>query len=162
MKKSGSSPVGFYTMGVACLFLAVFFLIVIFGARTYRSIVTGQAGNNETRALLSYLATCMKANDTEGAVDVYEEDGVTVLSIADGSSGYGLRIYQHQNTLLEEYGRLGEALDPGSAQVIGETAVFRVEEVAGHTYAVTTDEGMVLFHARCGKTAETTEAVADE
>ncbi len=159
MKKSVSSPVGFYTMGVACLFLAVFFLTVIFGARTYRSIVTGQTENNETRALLSYLTTCMKANDTEGAVEVYEEDGVTVLSIADGDSGYGLRIYQYQGDLLEEYGKLGEALYPGAAQVIGETAVFRVEKVAENTCAVTTDEGRVLFHARCG---ETTEAAADE
>ena len=43
--------------------------------------------------------------------------------------------------------------------MIGETAVFRVEEVAERTYAVTTDGGRVLFRARCG---ETTEAAADE
>lgn len=159
MKKSGSSPVGFYTMGVACLFLAVFFLTVIFGAQTYRSIVAGQTGNNESRAILSYLTTCMKAYDTEGAVEVYEEGGVTVLSIADGDSGYGLRIYQYQGALLEEYGKLGEELYPEAAQVIGETETFRVEEVAERTYAVTTDGGRVLFHARCG---EMTEAAADE
>ena len=150
MKKSGGSPVGFYTMGVACLCLAVFFLTVVFGARTYRGIVAAQAENDADRAVLSYLTTCMKANDT---------DGITVLSIADGGSGYGLRIYQYQGALLEEYGKLGEELRPGDAQVIGETAVFRVEEVAERTYAVTTDGGRVLFRARCG---ETTEAAADE
>lgn len=159
MKKSGSSLVGFYTMGVAGLFLVVFFLTVIFGARTYLSIVAGQTENNETRAILSYLATCMRTNDTEGAVEVYEEDGITVLAIADGGSGYGLRIYQYQGVLLEEYGRMGDELYPEDAQVIGETAVFQVEEVAERTYAVTTDGGRVLFHARCG---ETTEAAADE
>lgn len=159
MKKSGSSPVGFYTMGVACLFLAVFFLTVIFGAQTYRSIVAGQTGNNEARAVLSYLTTCMRTYDVEGAVEVYEEDGVTVLSIADGDSGYGLRIYQYQGALLEEYGKLGKELYPEAAQVIGETEIFQVEEVAERTYAVTTDGGRVLFHARCG---EMTEAAADE
>lgn len=159
MKKSGGSPVGFYTMGVACLCLAVFFLTVVFGARTYRGIVAAQAENDADRAVLSYLTTCMKANDTEDAVEIYEENGITVLSIADGGSGYGLRIYQHQGALLEEYGKLGEELRPGDAQVIGETAVFRVEEVAERTYAVTTDGGRVLFRARCG---ETTEAAANE
>ena len=84
---------------------------------------------------------------------------MTVLSIADGSSGYGLRIYQYQGELLEEYGRLGEALYPENAQVIGETAAFEVEEVAERTFSVITDEGRVLFHARCG---EMTEAAADE
>ena len=53
MKKSGGSLVGFYTMGVACLFLAVFFLTVVFGAQTYRGIVAGQTGNNEARSILS-------------------------------------------------------------------------------------------------------------
>ncbi len=150
MRKSGSSLVGFYTLGVACLFLAVFFLTVIFGAQTYRGIVAGQTDNNENRAVLAYLTTCMKANDTEDAVEIYEEDGITVLSIADGDSGYGLRIYQYEGALMEEYSRLGEALYPEDAQVIGETAVFRVEEVTERTWQVTTDGGRVLFHARCG------------
>ena len=101
----------------------------------------------------------MRTNDTEGAVEVYEEDGITVLAIADGGSGYGFRIYQYQGVLLEEYGRMGDELYPEDAQVIGETAVFQVEEVAERTYAVTTDGGRVLFRARCG---ETTEAAADE
>ena len=162
MKKSGGSPVGFYTMGVACLFLAVFFLTVVFGARTYRSIVAGQTGNNETRALLSYLSTCMKANDTAGAVMLYEEAGIRVLSIADGESGYGLRIYQYNGCLVEDYGKLGTALSPESAQMIGETDLFQVEEVAERTYALTTDEGRVLVRARCTETDDSTDALTDE
>ncbi len=160
MEHRGGSKVGFYTMGVACLFLTVFFLTVVFGAQTYRKIVAGQTGNNETRALLSYLTTCMKANDTEGAVRIYQEEGISVLSIADGSSGYGLRIYQYEGSLLEDYGKLDSALNPAAAQVIGETEVFRAEEVAPDTYAVTTDEGKVLFRSRCG--GSTTEVAADE
>lgn len=161
MKRDSGSAVGFYTMGVACLFLAVFFLTVVFGAQTYRKIVAGQTGNNETRALLSYLTTCLKSNDTEGAVRIYEEEGRLVLSIADGGSGYGLRLYRYEGSLLEDYGKLESALNPSAAQVIGETEVFLAEEVDEHTYAVTTDEGRVVFHSRCGD-AMATEAVEDE
>lgn len=162
MKKSGSSPVGLYTMGVACLFLAVFFLMVVFGAQTYRSIVAGQTENNQDRALLSYLTTCVKSSDTEGAISVYEEDGITVLSIADGDSGYGLKIYQYEGSMVEEYGLLETPLDPHAAQAIGESAVFLVEQVADHTWAAVTDEGRVLFSARCGEAVKAMEAVADD
>lgn len=162
MKKSAGSPVGFYAMGVACLFLAAFLLTVIFGARTYRGIVAGQAEHNEARAILSYLSTCARSLDREGAVAVYEEDGMTVLSIADRGSGYGLRIYLHEGSLVEEYGQLGTALVPESAQVIGHSSLFQVEETGERTYAVTTDGGRVFFHSRCGETIGRVEAGADE
>ena len=48
-----SSLSGIYTMAVAGVFLAGFFLTVIFGAQTYREIADGQNRNNEARALLS-------------------------------------------------------------------------------------------------------------
>ena len=160
MKRKGSSTTGFFTMGVACLFLAVFFLTVIFGARTYRDIVREQAENNRTRTLLSYFSTCMRNHDTAGAVRIYEEDGRTVLSIADGDSGYGLRLYQYEGCLVEDYGQLEAALNPAAAQVIGETENFWVEKADENTYTVTTDEGKVLLRARSA--AEATGAVADE
>ena len=58
MKQDGNLPMAFYTMGIACLFLAGFFLLVFFGARSYRDAVTGQTENNQSRVLLSYLSTC--------------------------------------------------------------------------------------------------------
>ena len=68
MKKNSGSPVAFYTMGIAVLFLAGFFLLVVFGAQTYRSVAAGQDQNNRSRALLSYLSTCVKAVD--GRVEI--------------------------------------------------------------------------------------------
>lgn len=148
MERDSKSPVTFITMGIAGLFLAGFFLLVIFGAQTYRSIVEGQTGNNHTRELLGYLATCAKANDSRGAVSVSEGEGGQVLVIADGSSGYALRIYRYQGTLVEDYGRLESELDPEEAMVIGETEVFRIEQWPEGIYEVITDEGSVLFYGR--------------
>lgn len=153
---------GIYTVAVAGLFLAGFFLLVVFAAQTYRGIVAGQTRNNQARALLSYISTCVKANDTEGAVSVGQLDGRPVLVIADGDTGYGLRIYQYGESLLEDYGQLDAGLDPSFAQNIGTTETFLIERLADDTYAVTTDAGRVLFSVRSGKEQETTEAAADD
>ena len=146
-----SSLSGIYTMAVAGVFLAGFFLTVIFGAQTYREIADGQNRNNEARALLSYISTCVRMNDTAGAVSVSQVEGEPVLVIADGQSGYAIRIYRYGDSLVEDYGEAAGALYPDMAQVIGETEEFRIEELGGQTYAVITDAGRVLFGLRSEK-----------
>ena len=148
MKQDGNLPMAFYTMGIACLFLAGFFLLVFFGARSYRDAVTGQTENNQSRVLLSYLSPCVKASDSAGAVKLLENDGSQVLSIADGESGYCFRIYWQDGRLMEEYGLEQAQINPAAAREIGETKKFSVEEVSEDTFAVTTDAGKVLFHMR--------------
>ena len=68
MEHDRNLPMALYTMGIACLFLAGFFLVVLFGAQTYRGTVSGQMENNQSRVLLSYLTTCVKSSDSAGAV----------------------------------------------------------------------------------------------
>ncbi len=142
---------GIYMMAVAGVFLAGFFLTVVFGAQTYREIAQGQSRNNEARALLSYISTCVRMNDTPGAVRVSREDGEPVLVIADGQSGYAIRIYRYGDSLVEDYGEAEGALCPDMAQVIGETEEFRIEELENGAYAVVTDAGRVLFGLRSEK-----------
>lgn len=151
MRQENKSPVALMTMGIAGLFMAGFFLLVIFGAQTYCSIVEGQTRNNHVREMMGYVATCARANDSEGAVRITESEGRPVLVIADGSSGYGLRIYQHEGMLMEDYGQLEAEINPKTAMEIGKTEIFRVEQRADGIYAVTTDAGVALFHTRSGK-----------
>ena len=146
-----SSLSGIYTMAVAGVFLAGFFLTVIFGAQTYREIADGQNRNNEARALLSYISTCVRMNDTAGAVSVSQVEGEPVLVIAYGQSGYAIRIYRYGDSLVEDYGEAAGALYPDMAQVIGETEEFRIEELGDQTYAIITDAGRVLFGLRSEK-----------
>lgn len=153
MRQDNRSPVIYITMGIASFFLAGFFMLVVFGAQTYRGIVEGQTRNNHTRELLGYLATCAKAYDSEGSVTVSYEgfgDG-PVLVIADGDSGYALRIYKYEGALVEDYGELEAELNPGLAMVVGETGIFAVREISENTFEVTTDAGVVLFHTRSGE-----------
>ena len=150
MRREGSLS-GIQTMAVAGVFLAGFFLTVIFGAQTYREIADGQNRNNEARALLSYISTCVRMNDTAGAVSVSQVEGEPVLVIADGQSGYAIRIYRYGDSLGEDYGEAAGALYPDMAQVIGETEEFRIEELGGQTYAISTAAGRVLFGLRSEK-----------
>lgn len=156
MGRDNKSPVAYITMGIAGFFLAGFFMLVVFGAQTYRGIVEGQTRNNHARELLGYLATCAKANDSEDSIAVLAEaDGMgPVLVFADGDSGYALRIYRHEGALVEDYGQLESDLNPGLAMVIGETEVFLAEEISEDTFKVTTDAGSVVFHARSGSSEE--------
>lgn len=151
MRKQSSSPVTFYTIGVVILFLAGFFLLVVFGAQTYRKVASGQNENNQSRALLSYLSTCVRAGDGAGTIEIRE--GISggssqMLVVADGDSGYAIKIYPENGSLLEEYGLIDEEPDSSMAQEIGKTEVFQIKELSEGTFTITTDAGRVLCHVR--------------
>ncbi len=149
MKRSERSPLGWYTIGIAALFLAGFFLLVLFGALTYRGTVRSQNRNYEARLLTAYLTTAVRANDSEGSFRVYDDPAVgQVISVDDGDSGFAFRIYRYDGHLVEDYEEGDSALLPDSAQIIGETETFSVERLAEGLYAVQTDAGRALIGLR--------------
>ncbi|NBK79078.1 DUF4860 domain-containing protein [bacterium D16-76] len=149
--KRERQPQAYFTIGIAGLFLAGFFLLVTFGASTYRDAVESQSQNNRMRALLSYLSTCVHANDHKGALALYPEgrDGVDgpVLAVYDRDSGYAVRLYQWKGNLVEDYAAADAPLSPEGAQVLGETGLFQVEEGDG-LWRIKTDEGELLLRTR--------------
>ncbi|MBQ9250326.1 MAG: DUF4860 domain-containing protein [Oscillospiraceae bacterium] len=148
MKKEERSPLGYYTIGIAALFLAGFLLLVVFGSQSYRNTVAGQNENMQSRALLSYLATTVKAGDISGGVRVADSAYGPVLSVADGGSGYAVRIYQHEGLLLEDYAAADAELQPEEAQQIGETELFQIEQPGEDLLLIRTDAGRVLLRLR--------------
>lgn len=154
MKRSSRSYLGIYTTGVAALFLAGFFLLVVFGAQSYRRTVSSQTENNRDRALLSYFETCISGNDTRGAVHLRDSEYGQVLEISDGSAGYGLRIYAFEGKLYETYALLGSALTPGSDIAIGDTELFQAEFLREDLLQVTTDAGSTLIRLRSEESVE--------
>ena len=152
MKQERQSSLGLYTIVIAALFLAGFFLLVVFGAQSYRNTVSGQSRNMESRALLSYLSTTVKAYDARDAVAVREDKDVgQVLILRDGTSGYALRIYRQNDWLLEDYAEENAALRPEEAQQIGKTGRFSVKQTDDSTMMIGTDAGSVLLHLRSGE-----------
>lgn len=152
-----SSPLGYYTIGIAALFLLGFLLLIVFGAQVYQDTVTGQDDNNRTRALRSYLVTCAAS---AAADDVTVEDTADgqMLCIRDSGTDYGLRVFLRDGKLWESYGRMDAAAGGDDAQPIAETSVFAVEKISDDVWAVTTDAGRSLLQV--GK-AESAPADAD-
>lgn len=148
MKRTKRSYLGLYAIGVSALFLAGFFLLVIFGAHTYRGLVSAQAENNKDRALLSYFATCIGSNDQNGAVYIHDSEYGQVLEIPDGDSGYGLRIYCYDGKLMEAYASLTADLVPEEDIAIGQTQVFQAEMLENGMIRITTDAGSTLVRLR--------------
>ncbi len=143
---------GLYMIGIAVLFLAGFLLLVIFGAQSYRGAVTGQSSNMRARALLAYFYTVVRDNDTKDAVTIDNSTYGPVLVIADGDSGYALRLYRFEtengSELMEDFAAIDDELMPESAQTIGQTDIFEVEKLEDGLLAVRTDAGRVLLHVR--------------
>ncbi len=154
MKKNGNSPLGLYTIGIAALFLAGFFLLVVFGAQSYRNTVVGQENNMQTRALLAYIDTAVKAGDSEGALHTEPHlDGADgqVLVISDECTGYDVRIYQSNGVLVEDYAPSGSALTPEEANSIAETGRFELNWLQdGGLLQIDTDAGRVRVAPRSG------------
>ena len=148
MNRGKDSPVGLYAVAIALLFLIGFFLLVVFGSQNYRNTIGSQSGNMHERSLLSYLATTVKAYDARGAVWLEEADRGQILHIADGDTGYALRIYLHDGCLVEDYAAADAPLSPDAAQVIGECTDFRALWLAEDLLRIETDAGPVLLHLR--------------
>ena len=148
MKQSQRSPLGYYTIGIAALFLAGFFLLVLFGAQIYRGAAKSQETNFQTRSLNSYLSTCARANDEAGGIQVQTSRYGQVLVLADGDTGYGLRVYLYEGSLVEDYAALDAPLSPENAQVIGQTRTFQIQPLTDGLLSVTTDAGRVLLGIR--------------
>ena len=155
MNKKGSSPFGHYMIGIAALFLAGFFLLVVFGAQSYRDTVSGQQDSMSARALSAYLATILKDNDRAGAVTVREDTSVGQvliigdedLSHAESARVYAQRIYLSDGALVEDYALLDAPLSPDEAQVIGETDTFLVSKEGGRL-TIRTDAGQITVFLR--------------
>ena len=151
MRKEHQSRIGLFTIGITALFLAGFFLLVVFGAQSYRNTVAGQNGNMQSRALLSYLSTTVKGYDAADAVLLTDDSEVgRVLVLADGGSGYAVRIYHKDGMLLEDYAAKDAVLHPEEAQQIGMTEQFEAEKLSGDLLRLKTDAGSVLLHLRSG------------
>jgi len=148
LKRATRSYLGLYAIGVSALFLAGFFLLVIFGAQTYRGVVSVQTENNTNRALLSYFATCISSNDRNGAVEIRDSEYGQVLVIPDGDSGYGIKIYCYEGKLMEAYASLSAELMPEEDVAIGQTQLFHAEMLRDGLLKITTDAGSTLIRLR--------------
>ena len=91
----------------------------------------------------SYLHTASKMN--EAGIYTEEKEGKLVLTVKDGDTGFGNRIYLHEGYLVEDFGKLDDELNASSAMQIGETSVFEVEKISESLLKISTSDGQVYI-----------------
>ncbi len=148
MEQKRRNPILFLSVSVAALFLLGFLLLVTFGAKSYCDVVDSQYGSMDRRALTSYIAASIKANDCSGMVSVEDSAFGQVLVITDAKLAYALRYYYFGGQLVEDIARVGSPLSPEEAQYIAPTERFSVEFDADGLLCVTTDAGKTLISLR--------------
>lgn len=148
MKTKGRNPMAFYTIAVVGLFLAGFFLLVVFGAKSYSNTAAMQSEHMEMRALSAYIATSVKECDAEDAVQEMQGPEGPALVIADGDTGYAKRIFLSGGELMEDYALMEDEINLEEANPIAETKVFEIERPAENLLLVTTDEGTTRITLR--------------
>jgi len=131
---------------ITVLFLVILTLVV-FSALTYQRSVDIQDGNNNTRAVLSYVTTAVKAS--EGSwVSLEDRDGVQVLVINDGSTGYEQQIFWLDGQVMENYAKEGSAPAADGAVLIGTAESFEMKLIKKDLLMIRTDLGTSYVHIK--------------
>ena len=146
MKNRRTAWSGLNTIGITVFFLGCFMALILFGTNIYRAVNASHIANNDRRSVLSYLLTVSRSDETGMRVQTLPEG--QMLVIADGDTGFGTRIYLHDGSLVEDYGRLDGQLYPDAAAVIGETDVFEIVPMKEDLLRITTASGTVYIHVR--------------
>ena len=138
------------TAVVAILF-CVLLLTVVFSAFSYRRAVAVQERNDDIRAVLSYVVTAVKS-DEAAAVSVTEKEGIPVLMIDDGETGYARQIYAKDGKICEVYAKKNASLTAGESIMIGSSALFEIDAVNEELLVIRTGLGSSYVRIRQGFT----------
>ena len=125
---------------IMCILFLTMLVMVVFSATYYKSSVSSQADNNDTRAVLSYVVTAVKANKTDD-ISLEDHDGMQMLVIYDDQTELEQRIYYKDGRLMENYGLRGAAFRDDSAAVIAEPGFFEMNMIGDQLLEIKTDAG---------------------
>lgn len=121
MKNHGTHSInGALSFFLAGMFAVLALLVVLIGAKGYRGVVAAGARNYEARASASYLVHKIRASDTEGGIQLREQNGETALVLRQKMNGdwYETVIYCNDGMLREHFGPAGTAFSPESGEPI--------------------------------------------
>ena len=92
MKSSKWTISEIFSAAIMCVLFLAMLVLVMFAANAYKSSVHAQHRNNDTRAVLSYVVTAVKANKTDD-IKLEKIDGKDTLVIRDEQTGLEQRLY---------------------------------------------------------------------
>ena len=147
MKKNGRIIGDVIPMITIAILFVVILMLVVFSAVSYQKAVEIQDGNNNARAILSYMITAVKAN-AANPVGTEERDGMPALVIEETATGYEQLIFESDGKVYEAYGEAGMRPDPEDALLIGETEQFSMNWLEEDLLEIYTDAGNSYIHVQ--------------
>lgn len=131
---------------ITVLFMVIL-ILVVFSAMTYQRSVDIQDANNNSRAVLSYVTTAVKAN-FGSRITLEERDGIRLLAIEEGDTGYEQQIFWSDGQVLENYAKTGTVPKSDNALVIGQAESFALSLEEDDLLKISTDIGTSYVHLR--------------
>jgi len=170
-KKTASVAQIFCVIALFAFFMACAILVILFGARVYKSTVEKSNANYSSRTLLSYVTEKIHQNDRTGGVSVGEFDGIPALilehSVTEDTDSTGASyttfIYLYNGNICELTAAEGAKVQPDAGTPILEAEEFVPEDLGNGLFRFT------CIDTKGGKSetyvtvrSEDREAVAEE
>ena len=102
-KRVQHSMHGVFVFVLLGLFAVMSTLMVLLGAQMYRNTVDHSTANNEDRVLGAYVRSMIRAEDTSGAMETGEYNGVKTLAMREDLDGetYVTWLYCYDGNMYE-------------------------------------------------------------
>lgn len=143
---------GLFLFALLAGFCLLSMLVVVVGARVYQSIGETVESNHNARTSLSYLAGKVRSSDGTDAVNVFNSEGASVLTLDSrfGDSRYTTYIFYRDGGIREYFAPAERPFQPDSGDVIVEARDFSAA-LNGDllTLAVTDPSGKPHFLSLC-------------
>ena len=127
------------TITLAVLFLVII-ILVVFGASSYKNSNDKRSGNENSRAILSYVTSAIKdSSGREIRIKKFGDKKGLIIPAEDG--GYVRRIYMNKDKLVEEYAAKESGIKSDDALVIGKVKEFSPDFIGKGLLRIRTDQG---------------------
>ena len=125
-RKVQHSMQGVFVFVLLGLFAVMSTLMVLLGAQMYRNTVDHSTANNEDRVLSAYVRSMIRAEDTSGAMEIGEYNGVKALAMREDLDGetYVTWLYLYEGQLRELFTDVGYGFNPDSGVVVAPANSF--------------------------------------
>ena len=112
-----------FSLSLFTVFVICAFLVLLFQVNGYHSIIDKGERLEHIHTPLAYVQTQIRAHDELGAVELFEEQGISGLYMKDAASKSALYIYEQDHKLKEL--RVYEQVEPEFT--LGDT-MFEIKE----------------------------------
>lgn len=133
-----------FALTLFCVFAVSALIVVVIGAKVYRSTVAGMSENYSTRTAIAYVGEKVRENDQAGSIQLGilpSDEAVPALSLLRRGPAQDIRVYVYfyagalrELATTDEY---ANHLNPETGQVVAELKEASFEELESDLFRFT-------------------------